>query len=127
MTLVSPFIAFFDVKVPLLAARSGASRSRMQRLAPVREDDADEGFMITDKADLNLWQCLQQLDFWLLTFSAATTTGIALAFINNASAIVRSLDGDQTVVVCSCLACVDHEGYLPCSVTMSSLVKAAGR
>jgi hypothetical protein len=90
-------LVFAHVKVPLLAAGSGG---RGRRLATVEEDaDADEGFMITDKVDFNLWQCMRQLDFWLLTFSASTTTGIALAFINNASAIVESLHGNQTVVV----------------------------
>lgn len=42
---------------------------------------------------------MRMLDFWLLTFAAATTTGMALVFINNASALVESLGGDSSTVV----------------------------
>lgn len=64
-----------------------------------RHDDASEGFLCTDRVEFTLLQCLRSVDFWLLTVAVSACTGASLAFINNASSLVRSLGGDDTTTV----------------------------
>ena len=61
--------------------------------------DVGEGYLITDNVEATLLQCFRMLDFWLLSFAVSACTGISLAFINNASSLVRSLGGDGTMTV----------------------------
>ena len=70
-----------------------------QHAFAARHDDAGAGFLCTDHVEATLLQCLRSVDFWLLTVAVSACTGASLAFINNASSLVRSLGGDNTLTV----------------------------
>jgi hypothetical protein len=94
------------VQVPMLTGQQEQTGLRNRRGRTLRRqntfgrhDDADEGFLCTDKVEATLLQCLRTLDFWLLTVAVSVCTGTSLAFINNAGALVRSLGGDAGTTV----------------------------
>jgi hypothetical protein len=94
---------------PTRLAGSAASLAtpRLRQVGEVvHRDGQDEGFLATDKVEATLLECMQQLDFWLLTFSVAACTGASLAFINNVGPLVASLHGENAVTVCPTNACV---------------------
>lgn len=86
------------VQAPLL----GTSTPRLISAsggAAAGHDDADEGYMSTNKGDATLLECLSMVDFWLLTFAMASCTGASLAFINNVGPLVETLRGDLSMTV----------------------------